>query len=216
MHSLLYICWHCHTTSHSTTPHPLNRGRRRCTVVMSLQGLCYWLRHFLIFNGMGEIRSVHCCFDQYFANLYVNTKFLIQILNRPLPTTYLRPYLPTYLPTTYLPTYLPPTSHSLFWESTDGAHWWKDWLHGESIIKLMFTQLSKLLLFLIAYWVGQTYCLSPTYLLPSRVLHGLRSFNGQSFQWYQTFNYSLSDLPYLLRWLMACEVAHMQRIQCTY
>ena len=160
---------------------------------------------------MGEIRSVHCCFDQYFANLYVNTKFLIQILNRPLPTTYLRPYLPTYLPTTY---HLPhtPFSESQAMEHIDG----RIGPHGESIIKLMFTQLSKLLLFLIAYWVGQTYCLSPTYLLPSRVLHGLRSFNGQSFQWYQTFNYSLSDLPYLLRWLMACEVAHMQRIQCTY
>ena len=146
MHSLLYICWHCHTTSHSTTPHPLNRGRRRCTVVMSLQGLCYWLRHFLIFNGMGEIRSVHCCFDQYFANLYVNTKFLIQILNRPLPTTYLRPYLPTYLPTTY---HLPhtPFSESQAMEHIDG----RIGPHGESIIKLMFTQLSKLLLFLIAY-----------------------------------------------------------------
>ena len=26
------FCWHCHKTSHSTTPHPMNRARRRYTV----------------------------------------------------------------------------------------------------------------------------------------------------------------------------------------
>ena len=28
-----FLCWHCHTTSHSTNPHPMNRARRWYTVV---------------------------------------------------------------------------------------------------------------------------------------------------------------------------------------
>ena len=32
--------WHCHTSSHSTTPHPMNSARRRYTVVTLLYDMC--------------------------------------------------------------------------------------------------------------------------------------------------------------------------------
>ena len=47
--------WHCRTTSHSTTPHPINRVRRWYTVVMLLFDLYYW--PFFIINGRGKNRS---------------------------------------------------------------------------------------------------------------------------------------------------------------
>ena len=40
-----FFCWHYHTTSHSTTPHPMNRARRWHTVVTLPYDLCYWSRH---------------------------------------------------------------------------------------------------------------------------------------------------------------------------
>ena len=39
-------CWHCHTTSHSTTPHPMNWARRWYTVVLLLYDLCSGLAIF--------------------------------------------------------------------------------------------------------------------------------------------------------------------------
>ena len=47
--------WHCRKTSHSTTPHPINRVRRWYTVVMLLFDLCYW--PFFVVNWRGENRS---------------------------------------------------------------------------------------------------------------------------------------------------------------
>ena len=44
----IVFCWHWHTTSHSTTPHPMNRARKWFTVVTLLYCLCYWPCHFLI------------------------------------------------------------------------------------------------------------------------------------------------------------------------
>ena len=41
-----FFCWHCHTTSHSTTPHPMNRARRWYTVITLLYDLCSGLNIF--------------------------------------------------------------------------------------------------------------------------------------------------------------------------
>ena len=38
----LLFFWHCHTTSHSNNPHPVNRARRWYTVDAFLNDLCYW------------------------------------------------------------------------------------------------------------------------------------------------------------------------------
>ena len=42
----IVFCRHCHTTGHSTTPHPMNRARRWHTVVTLLYDLCLWPCHF--------------------------------------------------------------------------------------------------------------------------------------------------------------------------
>ena len=42
----IIIIRHCHTTSHSTTPHPMNGARMWYTVFTILYDLFYWLRHF--------------------------------------------------------------------------------------------------------------------------------------------------------------------------
>ena len=41
-----FLWWHCHTTSHSSIPHPTNRARRWYTVVRLTYDLCQWPRHF--------------------------------------------------------------------------------------------------------------------------------------------------------------------------
>ena len=62
------FCWHCPTTSHSKTPHPMNRAMRWYTVVTLLYDMCYFILFalvwsvllalpFLIINGRGENRS---------------------------------------------------------------------------------------------------------------------------------------------------------------
>ena len=42
----VFFCWHCDTTSHSNTPHPMNRARRWYTVVTLLYDLCCSLAIF--------------------------------------------------------------------------------------------------------------------------------------------------------------------------
>ena len=36
-----WFFWPCHTTRHSTTPHPMKRARRWCNVVTLLYDLCF-------------------------------------------------------------------------------------------------------------------------------------------------------------------------------
>ena len=53
----ILFCWHFHTSSHSTTLHPMNRARRWYTVVTLLYDLCSGFAIFIL-NGRGENRSV--------------------------------------------------------------------------------------------------------------------------------------------------------------
>ena len=48
----LVVCWHCHTTSHSATPHPMNRAMRWYTVVTLLYDLCYFIYLFALVIGL--------------------------------------------------------------------------------------------------------------------------------------------------------------------
>ena len=47
------FCWHCHTASHSTTPHPIGVGPRGFVTLW----LGLWVLPFLIINGTCEIRT---------------------------------------------------------------------------------------------------------------------------------------------------------------
>ena len=46
------FCWHCPTTSHSKTPHPMNRAMRWYTVVTLLYDLCYFIYLFALVIGL--------------------------------------------------------------------------------------------------------------------------------------------------------------------
>ena len=73
-----FFCWHCHTTSHSTTPQPMKSKRRRYTVVTLLNDLHNWPHYFwfkwkgweqIIFSLAKRMTIIHIAFTWVMVSL---------------------------------------------------------------------------------------------------------------------------------------------------